>query len=139
MANALPLLGRIALSLTFLLSTVGKITDPAGTQAFMASYGMPLTGLLMWGAVAFELVGGLSVLLGYRARWGAVLLAVFLVPATLIFHTGFGEQEQVIHFLKNVAILGGLAYVAVYGAGPFSLDNRRGTSRVDADGLSLSR
>ena len=126
MTRTLPVLSRAALALVFLASAMGKVADPGGTQEYMAAYGMPLVGLLMWGAVAFQLAGGLSVLLGYRARVGAVLLAAFLVPATLVFHTDFGDQEQVIQFLKNLAILGGLGYVAAFGAGPVSLDARAG-------------
>ena len=124
MSRALPLLARFLLVAPFLASLMGKILDFGGTREYMASYGMPLTGLLLVGAIVLELTGGLSVLLGYRARWGAVALIVFLVPATLVFHTDFSDQEQIIHFLKNLAILGGLLLVIVHGAGAASLDRR---------------
>lgn len=126
MLRSLPALSRAALALVFLASTAGKMADPAATQQYMAACRMALAGLLMCGAVAFELAGGVSVLLGTRARVGAVLLAVFLVPATLVFHTDFGDQEQAIQFLENLAVLGGLGYVAAFGARPVSLDARAG-------------
>ena len=125
MARYLPLLGRALLTSSFLASLMGKLFDFGGTQEYMASYGMPAAGLLLVGAIALELTGGLSVLLGYRARIGALLLIVFLVPATLVFHTDFSDQEQIIHFLKNLSILGGLVLVIAHGAGPLSLDARR--------------
>jgi putative oxidoreductase len=122
--NIIPLIARIFLSAIFLKSALGKIMDPAGTQQFMASYGMPFTGLFLIGAIVLELAGGLSVLIGYKARWGAALLVIFLIPTTLIFHTKFSDAVQMIMFMKNLAIVGGLLMVAYFGAGPVSLDAR---------------
>ena len=90
----------------------------------MASYGMPFTGLFLIGAVVLEAVGGLSMLIGYKARWGATLLVIFLIPTTLVFHTKFSDAVQMIMFMKNIAIIGGLLMVAYFGAGPVSLDLR---------------
>jgi putative oxidoreductase len=93
----------------------------------MASKGMFWTPFFLVMAILFELGGGLSVLSGFKARWGALALIVFLIPATLIFH-GFWTYEgaevrmQQIHFLKNLAILGGLLAVVGNGAGPLSVD-----------------
>jgi putative oxidoreductase len=122
MRDVVLLIARILVALIFLMAGINKVLDPAGTQMYMAAHGMPLTGLFLAAAIIFELLGGLSVLLGFRARWGAVALAVFLVPATLIFHTQFSDQGQVIHFMKNLAILGGLLMVASCGSGKLSLD-----------------
>lgn len=122
MRDAVLLIARILVALIFLMAGLNKVLDPAGTQMYMTAHGMPLTGLLLAGAIIFELLGGLSVLLGFRARWGAVALAVFLVPATLIFHTQFSDPGQVIHLMKNLAILGGLLMVALCGPGRLSLD-----------------
>jgi putative oxidoreductase len=117
------LVGRVLLAAIFLLSGFNKIMDPAGTQNYMAVMGMTwATGLLYAGAVIVEVGGGLSVLLGYRARVGAAALILFMIPTTLIFHTNFADQNQLIHFLKNLAMTGGLLYVAAYGPGPLSLD-----------------
>lgn len=123
----LPLIGRILIAAIFVLSGVGKVTDFNATADMMAGKGFPLAWLFLTGAIAFELLGGLSLLLGYFTRWGAWLLILFLIPTTLLFHnfwsfTGGEAQMQMINFLKNLAILGGLGYVAAYGAGAFSLD-----------------
>ena len=122
--NVLSLISRVLLSAIFLISGVNKILHPVATQQYMAAHGMPLLGLFMVGAIAIELVGGLSVLLGYKVRWGAIALALFLIPATLIFHNNFADQMQTIHFLKNLAILGGLLIVIQYGAGQISLERK---------------
>ena len=91
MNNLAPLIGRIMIAQIFLMSGFGKIFNFAGTQQYMAGYGMPLTALLLFGAIVFELAGGFSLLLGYKARWGAILLIVFLIPTTLIFHTALED------------------------------------------------
>lgn len=124
--NYIPLVARIFLSVIFLRSGISKILDFGGTQQFMAASGIPLvlTGLLLVGSILFELAGGLSVLLGYKPRWGAIALIIFLVPTTLIFHTNFAEEMQVIQFLKNLALIGGLLMVVYFGSGPVSLDAR---------------
>ncbi len=119
------LVGRILLCAIFVMSGIKKITGFAGTQQYMAAHGMPLTSLFLIGAIFLELGGGLSLLLGYRAKWGAVALIIFLIPTTLIFHTKFSEPVQVIMFMKNLAMLGGLLLMASSGAGSISLDGRR--------------
>ena len=124
MRNPVPLIARILLCLIFFKSGIGKIMDPAGTMQYMSAYGMPLTGLFLVGAIVFEIVGALSVLLGYKARWGAILLIIFLAPTTLIFHTKFSESLQMIMFLKNLAIIGGLLMVAYFGPGSLSFDKK---------------
>lgn len=117
------LIGRILLAAMFLLSGINKMADPQGTQQYMAAMGMTwMTGLFYIGAIAVEVGGALSLLLGYRARIGAWLLVSFMIPTTLIFHTQFGDPNQMIHFLKNLSITGGLLYVAAYGAGGLSMD-----------------
>ena len=124
-SNLLSLAARVLLSALFLMSGINKILNPADTQQYMASYGMPLTGLLLMGAIALELAGGLSVLLGYKARWGAIALIIFLIPATLIFHTNFADQMQTIQFMKNLAILGGLLMIIQSGSGDIAIKRDR--------------
>ena len=124
------LLGRFCLALIFFVSAAGKASDLSGTAAYMASKGVPSAGLLLWGALACEIVGALSLLLGFRARFGALLLLIFLIPTTLIFHNfwsvaGADRTAQMLQFLKNTAIAGGLLLVSAYGSGPVSLDARR--------------
>ncbi|HEY2922284.1 MAG TPA: DoxX family protein [Candidatus Binatia bacterium] len=111
--------GRVLLSVIFLLSGLGKIIDWDGNAQAMASQGMPLIPLLLIGAIITELAGGLSVLLGWKARWGALLLFLYLIPTTLIFHnfwafTGAEMQTQLVNFLKNLSIMGGLLLVAAH-------------------------
>jgi len=92
--NAAAVTGRILLGLLFVISGFGKITGFAGTAAFMASKGMPMAEVLLVGAIAIELVGGLMVVAGFRARWAAFAIAAFLVPATLIFHNRSGRRAR---------------------------------------------
>lgn len=129
-----PLAGRSALALIFIVSGLGKLADPAATGAYIASKGLPLATLLAVLAGALELAGGLSVALGARARWGALALAAFLVPVTIIFHNpagleGMAAQMEMVQVFKNLAILGGLLTVASLGAGPLSLDSRLAARR----------
>lgn len=128
--NYIPLAARICLSLIFLRSGIGKILDFGGTQQQIAGQGMPLAlaAVLTVGAIVFELAGALSVLLGYKARWGAILLIIFLVPTTLIFHAFWSDPKQTTQFLKNLALIGGLLMVYYVGSGPVSLDARTGLS-----------
>ena len=120
---SLSLIGRILLAAIFLMSGINKIADPQGTQQYMTAMGMTwLTDFFYVGAIVLELAGGLSLLLGYRARIGAWLLVLFLIPTTVIFHANFADPNQMIHFLKNLSMVGGLLYVAAYGAGGLSMD-----------------
>jgi putative oxidoreductase len=113
--------GRACVALIFLSSGVHKLGHFGATAARMAEKGIPLTPLFLAGAIAIELSGGLALLTGRGARLGAALLAVFLVPTTLLFHAfwtlgGTDMATQRVHFLKNVAILGAL--LLVYGTEP---------------------
>lgn len=121
-----PLVGRILIAPLFLLSAFHKITGFSAVAATMAKAGMPATEVLLIGAIVLELGGGLMVLLGWHARWGALMLAMFTIAATLVFHNFWAVDAaqyrgQLNHFMKNLAILGGLAYVMAAGSGPFSL------------------
>jgi len=123
--------GRFFFTLIFIMSGLGKIADWQGTTAYMSAAGMPMVDLFLGGAIVLEVVGGLSILLGYRARWGALLLIVFLVPATFIFHAFWtlpaeAQQMQMILFMKNISMLGALIFITINGAGPASLDRRAG-------------
>lgn len=119
--------GRILLGLLFVVSGFGKITGFAGTAGYMASKGMPMAEVLLVGAIAVELVGGLMLIAGFKARWAALAIAAFLVPTTLIFHNPLGPEgaAQMTQFLKNLSILGGMLVVAAFGPGAWSVDRRR--------------
>jgi len=116
------LVGRILLVLIFVQSGIGKIGNFEGTAQYMAKAGMSNTAFFLIGAIFFELVGSITVILGYFARFGALLLIVFLIPTTLIFHTNFADRMQMINFMKNVSMFGGLLILLAVGAGRFSLD-----------------
>jgi len=121
-----PLAGRILITAIFLKSGYEKIIGFAAVSGMMAKMGMPMPDLLVIAAIVCEIGGGLMVLLGWNVCWGALLLVVFTIPATLMFHNfwavGPAEyQSQLIHFQKNLAILGGLAYIMAFGPGPYSL------------------
>jgi putative oxidoreductase len=118
----LPLFGRILLAAIFILSGFNKIMNPAMTEQYMAAHGMPLPQLFLAGAIAVEVGVGLALLAGVWARAAAWALFLFMIPTTWIFHTNFADQNQMIHFMKNLAMMGGLLYVAAYGAGRLSVD-----------------
>ncbi len=115
-------IARILLAGIFIIAGIGKVTNFQGTAAYMAQAGMPAVTFMLILAVLFELGGGLSILLGYRAKIGAWMLIVFTVIATYYFHTDFADMNQQIHFMKNLAIIGGLLSIAIHGAGKPSLD-----------------
>ena len=116
------LIGRILLVLIFLNSGIGKIGNFEGTAKYMASHGMPYANYFLVGTIFFELVGSLTVILGCFTRFGALLLLIFLIPTTLIFHTNFVDPMQKINFIKNVSMFGGCFILLAAGAGRFSLD-----------------
>ncbi|MDJ0746443.1 MAG: DoxX family protein [Xenococcaceae cyanobacterium MO_167.B27] len=119
--NQFPLIARIFLSILFIWTAISKILNPVGTQEYMAAHGIPFTDLLLVMTIAVQFLGGISLLLGVKARWGATALALFLIPATLIFHSDFSDPNQSIQFLKNLAIIGGLLMVIQYGSGAIAL------------------
>jgi putative oxidoreductase len=121
------LLGRLMLAYIFVLSGYGKIGGFAGTAKFMAAKGMTMVEPLLVASIVVELVGGLMLAVGWKARWAAWALFLFIIPATLIFHAYWAvppEQAygQMLHFQKNLAIMGGMLYVALMGPGRLSVD-----------------
>jgi putative oxidoreductase len=125
--NAVVLVGRILLAVIFILSGIGKITGYDGTAAYMASKGLPMVGILLPLTILTELGGGLLLAVGFKARWAALWLFLFLIPTTLIFHKFWGidpkeAQNMQIHFMKNVAIMGGMLMVFAFGPGRYSVD-----------------
>lgn len=118
------LAGRILLATLFLLAGVGKLTAYTATATYMSSVGVP--GVLLPAVIATELGGALAIILGWRTRLVAALLAGFSVLTALIFHNNFADQMQMINFLKNLSIAGGFLLLVVNGAGPLSLDRRSG-------------
>lgn len=122
--DLLALAGRLLLAAIFLATAFGKITNFSGTTAFMESHGMFWAPFFCALAIAVEALGGVSLVLGFHARWGAAALGAYLVVTTVVFH-GAGGPDARIHILKNVAILGGLLQVMAFGPGPMSLEARK--------------
>ncbi|MBM2853278.1 MAG: DoxX family protein [Steroidobacteraceae bacterium] len=120
-----PAIGRWLLAAIFLISGIGKLMNPAGTIGYISAVGLPLPELGYVLAVIVEVGGGLLLVLGYQARIAALALAVLTIVAGIFFHGNFGDQNQFIHFLKNLAIAGGLLQVVAFGAGRLSFDLRR--------------
>ena len=130
---AVDLPARILMSALFLLSGVGKVTAVAATEAYMAVYGVP--AILLWPAAALEIGSGVLLLLGLGLRPLGLLLAGWCLLTALIFHTAFADQNQLINFLKNLAMAGGFLLLAGRGAPGFGLDGliarRRRSPRLD--------
>lgn len=124
MNNAIVLVARIFLAQIFLLSGIGKLgAGYAGTQGYMEAMG--LTGALLPLVILLEIGGGLALIAGFFSRWVALALAAFCIVSALIFHRNFGDQMQMIMFMKNFAMAGGLLMLYVHGAGGFSVDAKR--------------
>lgn len=124
-----PLVGRILITAIFLFAGFGKVTGFEGTVGYIASKGLPLPQLAAIGAILVELGGGLLVLVGWKTRWAAAALLLFTGLTALIFHNFWAvpadqAQDQMIHFMKNISMMGGLLYVVVHGSGPVSVDER---------------
>ena len=120
-------LGRVGIAALFLWAGYGKLVGMDGNVGYMKAYGLPAPELLIWPALLVELVGGALILIGWKARWAALALIVFTIPAIFIFHAYWAVPadqvlNQQIHFMKNVAILGGLLYVFAFGSGRLALD-----------------
>ena len=124
------LLGRIGLSLIFLISGWGKIAGYAATQGYMESQGVP--GALLPLVIALELGGGLAILAGFYTRWAALALAGFSLVAAVVFHANLADQVQAIMFWKNFAIAGGFLMLAANGPGALSFDEGPGRRRRPA-------
>jgi putative oxidoreductase len=124
MVNGLiQLAGRIMLAIIFVLAGLGKIQDPAGTAGYMQSMGVP--GILLWPTIALEVLGGIALAIGFHTRLAALALAIFSIVAAVIFHKNFGDQMQMIMFLKDIAIAGGLLLLAVGSTTAYSLDAKK--------------
>lgn len=116
-----PLVGRIMLALLFILAGWNKIPGFENTAAYMAAKGLPMVEVLLVLTIIIELGGGLLILLGWQARWAALAIFLFLIPVTVIFHPFWADPGEFNAFFKNLAIMGGMLYIVVYGSGPYSL------------------
>jgi putative oxidoreductase len=128
--SVVPLIGRILMSVIFLSSGFAKVAMFSTMTGYMVAKHVPLPGVALAIAAAVEILGGLSVLLGFQARIVGWILFLYLIPTTVLFHnfwasSGAEQMDAQIHFFKNVAIMGGLLFLAAFGAGAYSIDNRK--------------
>jgi len=117
------LIARLFLAQIFFLSGIFKIGGYEGTQGYMEAMGIP--GMLLPFVIALEIGGGLALIAGWQTKWISLALAGFTLVAAAIFHNNLADQMQMIMFMKNIAIAGGLLLLAIHGAGSYSLDSRR--------------
>lgn len=116
------LVGRILISVIFLMAGISKISGYAGTQGYMEAMGVP--GALLPLVIALEVFGALAIIIGYKTKVVAFLLAGFSIVSAILFHNNFDDQMQAALFMKNIAIAGGFMFLVVNGAGLFSIDNK---------------
>ncbi len=121
----LPLLGRVLIGAPFILSGLGKLAGHDATVGYIGSAGLPLSQVGWLIAIVVELGGGALLVAGYRARAVALVVALFVLATAIFFHRNFADQNQMIHFLKNVMLAGGLLQIVYFGAGPMSMDASR--------------
>ncbi len=124
-----PLIARILFSLVFLVSGTFKVAAYSQIVQMAGAKGIPLPGVAIACAAAIELLGALAMLAGFKARIVAWIWIVYLIPVTLTFHhfwnmAGMEQQDNMVHFLLNLALMGGLLYVTEFGAGSYSVDAR---------------
>lgn len=133
MQSIVPLIGRVLLASIFIMSGYGKLTAFTGTVAAIGGKGLPFPELLTIGAIVIELGGSAMLLLGWKTRWAAAALALFTALAALWFHNFWSlppdqVKNNIIHFMKNIAIVGGFLQVVAFGAGTISLDAKAARS-----------
>ena len=126
--NVQLLIGRVLMSIIFIMAGFSKLGAVEGTAGYMASLGVPAAGLTVWLVIALEILGGLAILLGFFTRYAAWALAAFCVASGFLGHYQPEDQMQMISFMKNLAMAGGFLALASAGAGSLSVDARRGTS-----------
>jgi putative oxidoreductase len=119
------LIGRVLMSIIFIMSGISKLGGVADTAGYMASMGVPLPNITVWLVIALEILGGVAILLGFFTRYAAWALAAFCVASGYLGHYQPEDQMQMISFMKNLAMAGGFLALAAAGAGSFSVDARR--------------
>ena len=123
MANLIDLIGRLLISALFLLSAYNKILSIDGTMGWMEGYGIP--GFLLYPTIALEIILPLFIIIGYKARLSAGLLALFCLSTAFVFLSDFADQMQLIAFLKNVGLAGGFFFIVANGTKDWSVDRKK--------------
>ena len=122
--SAVVLVGRVLLSILFILAGFGKLTAIGGTAQWFGSMDLPAPTVVAVLVGLLELFGGLAVLVGFYSRAAAIALAVFTIAASLVAHTDFSDMTQTLFFQKNLGIAGGFLILAVFGPGAYSINRR---------------
>ena len=123
MANLFDLIGRIFISLVFLLSGYNKIFNYDNTISWMEGFGIP--GFLLWPAIVLEILLPIFIIIGYRTQISATILAMFCLATALIFHNDFANQMQIIAFLKNFGLAGGFLFIAANGPKEWAIEKKK--------------
>ena len=118
-------LGRLLMSSLFLWSGIHKLRNPGGTAQYFANAHIPAPDVLVWVAIVIEVIGGLAMLLGFKTRWAAAVLAIFCLVTAFAVHLPAGDAGNMINFYKNLVMAGGFLYVVAYGAGGMSIDGEK--------------
>lgn len=124
--DAAALLGRLLLAVIFIVSGFGKLAGFGPTVGYMASQGLPLPTLAAIIAIVVECGGGILLIVGYQTRLVGIVMAAWCIATALVAHADFANQNQMIHFMKNLAIAGGFLQLFAFGAGGWSIDARQG-------------
>jgi putative oxidoreductase len=133
----LPLAGRLLIALTFAMSGLSKLADYGMTIGVISASRLPLPAPLAYaGAVAAEIICSVMLIAGFRTRAAALILALYTIATAVFFHADFADPDNIIHFMKNVAMTGGLLQVVAFGAGAFSIDNRRQAQELQHGAIS---
>jgi len=119
------LVARIMLALMFIISGVPILLAPGGFAGYMGAIGLPAPMLITWIVIAVKVLGGLSVILGFKTRYGAYALALFSVGSALLGHMNWADMNEFNNFFKNIAIAGGFLALSVSGPGSISVDGKR--------------
>ena len=136
----LPFVGRLLIGLPFMMSGVSKIMGYDATIALIRSSTLPLPPAVAYvGAIAVEVGCGLLMVVGFRTRVAATIFALFCLATAVFFHAHFSDPNQTFHFIKNVVMAGGLLQIVAYGAGAFSIDNRRARDSLPGDAQAVAR
>lgn len=125
---SISLIGRICLGVLFLWAGLAKLAGIDGTMAYMASKNMPFIHFFLPAAISMQILGAFSLISGYKARWGAWLLIIFIIPAAIIFHDfwnleGSAKLTEKMMFMKDLGVLGGLLFIAAFDSGKYTIIN----------------
>ena len=118
-------LGRLLMSSLFIWAGVHKLMNPSGTAQYFAHVNIPVPEIAVWVVIVIEIIGGLAILVGFKARWAAIVLAIFCVVTAFGVHLPVGDQANMVNFYKNLVMAGGFLYVVAYGAGGMSIDGEK--------------